>query len=91
MVISKDDMDLALPFFKAIWNGIKTVFNVVGNVIGGFFSNAWEKIKIVWDIVIPFFQTVWDGIKNIFSIVGEFFGEIFSTAWETIKIVWDLV
>ena len=68
-----------------VWEGIKAVFSVVGAVLGGFFTTAWEIIKAVWNTVAAYFQAVFDTIAGIFSFVAAVLSGDFSAAWEAIK------
>lgn len=75
-------------FWIGLWEKIKSVAEPVINGLVEWFSNAWDKIKSVWDGVKPYFQLIWDFIKAVFSgnVVAFFFKE-FSGAWSKIKEV----
>lgn len=84
---------LIIAFIKA-YNESETFRNKVDEVVNavtGFFSNAWDTIKLVWDAVKPYFDQIWEGIKTTFSVVESVLSGFFTLAWESIKIVWDLV
>ena len=74
-----------------VWEAIKHAFGVVLDAVAGFFSSAWESIKLVWAQVQPYFTAIWESIKLVFSVVSEWLGGVFSKAWSGIKIVWDAV
>lgn len=80
----------AQPFFSALINAIKSLFNAVAPVITNAFKNAWNEIKNVWNLVKPFFETLINGIKAIFQAVSPFLSAAFKSAWTAIKAVWDV-
>lgn len=77
-------------------NGMKVIFQAVGNVIGTIwnaisnaFSTAWNFIK---SVVIAAWTTEINGMKVIFKAVGDVIGTVwngirtaFSTAWDWIN------
>jgi TP901 family phage tail tape measure protein len=74
--------------FTSIWNFIKSVFEVIGQLAAG----CVEIIKAVWGIVSAWFD------ENIIQPVAKFFTDLWntissaaSTAWEAIKGVWTVV
>lgn len=81
--------DKVQPYFAVIWEGIKAVFSVVGEVLGGFFSTAWAMIKAVWDTVTGYFSAIWDTIAGIFSVVASVLSGNWSDAWDAIKGIVD--
>lgn len=83
--------DLVYPYFEAIWNGIKRVFEAVAPVLKAYFEAAWEWIKLVWDVAVKYFSMIWENIKVVFSAVKKTFVAWFSAAWEGIKFIWDTV
>lgn len=78
-------------FWIGLWDGIKAVVSTVWDAIVGFFTAAWENIKLVWSVVTGWFKAIWDGIKQVFSTVANWFKNIFSSAWNAIKSVWSVV
>ena len=77
--------NLVKPYFKDIFDGIKTIFEPVGITLGGFFSTAWESIKFVWNTVTGYFKAIFDTIANIFSFVKSVLSGDFQGAWDAIK------
>lgn len=76
-------------FFKAVWEGIKTVVQVVVDAIVGFFTRAAEVIRTIWGAITGFFQGIWEGIKAVFAAVRDFFVERFQAAVEVVQTVWS--
>lgn len=77
--------NVAVSFFKTIWENIKLIFSVVKDVLTGDFSGAWEGIKQIFSNTGAFFAGVWDSIKSNFSAVGSFFKETFSNGKKAVK------
>lgn len=78
------------PFFKGIWDFIKSVFSVAKTVLGTYFKNAWLFIKLTWSVATSFFKTIWNNIKAVFSVVKTVLGNAFKTAWVAIKATWSV-
>jgi phage-related protein len=57
--------------FKSLLDGVKTVFDNVGDWFKGKFLDAWEKVKSVFSNVKQFFTGVWANIKNVFTNTGK--------------------
>lgn len=81
--------DLVEPYFSMLWENIKVIFSVVGEVLGSFFRNAWEIIKAVWDVVAAYFAAVWNAIKTVFSVVKDVLTGDFKGAWDGIKSIFE--
>ena len=64
---------------------------VAWELIKGYFSIAWEAIKLVWNNAKAYFTMVWENIKLVFSVVKVWFAGMFLTAWEAIKVIWNAV
>lgn len=78
-------------FWINLWDKVKAVASTAWEAITGFFSAAWDTIKVVWDVVLGYFQTLWAGIQTTFSVVSEVLSGFFSAAWNAIKAIWDFV
>ena len=78
-------------FWINLWDKVKEIASVTWEAISGFFSMAWNNIKIVWDTVQPYFEAIWGSIKAVFAVVVDVLSGFFSMAWNNIKIVWDVV
>lgn len=76
-------------FFKAVWEGIKTVVQTVVNAIVTFFTNAANVIRTIWGAITGFFQRIWEGIKAVFQAVGQFFLERFQFAFQVVTGIWS--
>ena len=83
--------DAVKPYYEGIWIGIKTIFSVVGQVLGGFFKSAWEIIKGVWSVVVSYFKTIFDNIALVFSAVRKVLSGNFKGAWDDIKKIFSNV
>ena len=72
--------------------------------MSGFFSDAWNAIKNVWDTVATYFSGIWDDIKGLFSDAWDRFTDIgrnivngikngISAAWDSLVTwfngIWD--
>ena len=77
------------PFFENIWNGIKLVFSLVVEVIGGYFRAAWEVVKAVWSVVVSYFKTIITNIGLVFGVVKDLLSGNFSAAWDKIKQIFS--
>ena len=77
--------NLVKPYFKDIFDGIKTTFEPIGTFLGGYFSTAWETIKAIWNVSKSYFQSIFDTIANIFSFVRAVLSGDFQGAWDAIK------
>lgn len=83
-------------FWIGLWEKVKEVAGVAWEAISGFFSDAWEKVKVIWGSVTDWFSEKWEAIKEIFSSAGDFIKEIwgsvtdwFSEKWEAIKEIFN--
>ena len=74
---------------KFVWDGIKTVFSVVGNWFKEKWNNAVTLIKNVFTPIVNFYMNIWEKIKGAFSTVGTFFKNTFTTAYNTVKNVFN--
>jgi phage-related protein len=79
------------PYFQLIWDNIKLIFSIVGDVLSGYFKVAWEMIKAVWDIVVSYFTTIITNIGLAFGVVKDLLSGNFSAAWEKIKQIFSNV
>ena len=74
-------------YFKAAWENIKIVWDVVVS----YFKTLFENIKLVFSVVKNVlsgnFKEAWEGIKKIFSNWGSFF----SGLWDSIKKIFSNV
>lgn len=83
--------DEARAKIAEVWETIKNAFGVALDAIAGFFSAAWEHIKVAWSYVVDYFSGIWEGIKAVFSLVVSVLSLYFRNAWEAIKLVWSSV
>ena len=81
----------AVDFFSEVGEGIKAVFDGIGEFFSIIFQAANDAIVIIFEALPGFFSGIWEGIKSIFSTVVEFFTENFSNAWASIQAVWSAV
>lgn len=82
-------IDGITELFTEFYNWIVETFTSVGEKISGFFTMAWERVKLVWNVAVSFFQNIWDSIKLIFSVVADVFKGDFQGAWDGIKKIID--
>lgn len=85
----KSAWSAAAEFFSGIVNGIKGVFEGIGEFLGGLFTAAWEMVQGAWDAAISFFTEIGNGIQSAFETVAEFIGSAFSAAWDVVSGVWE--
>lgn len=78
-------------FWIGLWEKIKSVAETVINAVSKFFSEAWEKIKGVWNGATKFFSDLLSSIKKVFSGIKDWFKKKFSEAWEGIKAAFGKV
>lgn len=76
-------------FFKAVWEGIKTVVQIVVDAIVTFFTNAADVIRTIWGAITGFFQGIWEGIKNVFHAVVDFFRDNFQRSVDMVRGIWE--
>ena len=76
-------------FWIGLWNTIKSVAEPVVKGLVTWFSDAWTKIKGVWNSVGAFFSGVFNNIKNIFDKAPAYFMQKFTEAWNAIKGVFS--
>lgn len=77
--------DAVKPYFQMIWDNIKRIFSIVGDILGGYFRSAWEIIKAIWSVVVSYFTTLVKNIGLAFSVVKNLLTGNFSEAWEGVK------
>lgn len=79
----------AVDFFSGLVDGIKSVFDGIGEFLGGLFTAAWELVQSAWGAAKEFFSAIADGIRAAFEVVTGFLGDAFSAAWDLVSGVWD--
>lgn len=79
-------------FFKALWEGIKTLVSYYILYLKTIFITIplWIYNNIILPIV-NFFIGLWDSIVSVFNVVGDFFKNVFTTAWTNIKSAFSAV
>jgi len=74
-----------------VWNGIKTVFSVVGS----WFKNAWQTmvnaVKTVFEVLKTIASNVWNGIKTVFSVVGSWFSGIWTNMVNNVTSIFNTI
>jgi hypothetical protein len=76
-------MNVAIPYFKMLWQIVVTVFNAIKTVITSVvipvFKFLWNNVikpvfmaikAIITNVVIPIFTFLWSTIKFIFRVIG---------------------
>lgn len=81
--------DTLEPYIMGVWERIKSVFAVVGDVLGGAFSVAWETIKTGFSIVYEKFKLVWETIKTLFKGAIDVLVAAFNMLWSRVKAIWN--
>ena len=76
--------------WKNVWTGAKETVSGILNAVKGYFSAAWNAIKLTFSPAITFFKEIWKGISGAFSKVTSFFKNAFSVAWTAVKAVFSL-
>jgi phage-related protein len=82
--IIKSVWEAVVPFFSAIGNTIKFVFESVKSTVGAAFEILWNTIEFIWEPVSDFFSTIGNTIKDIFENVVDAVGGFFSGLWDGI-------
>lgn len=60
--------------------------------ISGLFSDAWNKVKGIWEKVATWFKDkVITPLKKFFAPIKEWFGTLFKAAWQIVRAVWVVV
>lgn len=78
-------------FWIGLWEGIKSAAQPIIEALSQWFSEAWEKIKEVWQPVSEFFSNLFVSIGETAKPIIDSISSAFKEAWELIKVVWDLV
>ncbi len=73
------------PYFTAIFEAIKNTFSKAKEIIGKYFSDAVDSVKVGWNTIGDFFAQKWQNIKDTFSGVAGFFRDVFTNAWNNVK------
>lgn len=81
--------EAAGDFFGGIVDGIKGVFEGIGEFLGGLFTAAWEMVQGAWDAAVEFFSGIGNGIKETFQAVTETVSGFFRSAWEAVQGAWS--
>lgn len=86
------------PYFKALWEGIKAIFETVINWIKNLIINTWntavENVKTIWNGLKTFFSAFWNAIKAIFNGIVDFikqWGLLFCGPVGVIIKFWDQI
>lgn len=78
-------------FWIGLWEGIKSAAQPIIEALSQWFSEAWKKIKEVWQPVSEFFSNLFVSIGETVKPIIDSISSAFKEAWELIKVVWDLV
>lgn len=71
---------------------IGMMFSDILTAIGGFFSNAWEFIKGIWQGVAEWFHSIVTGpIGQWFAGLWQTVKDIFYTLWLIVQAIWKVV
>lgn len=81
--------EAAGDFFGGIVDGIKGVFDGIGEFLGGLFTAAWEMVQGAWDAAVEFFSGIGNGIRETFQAVTETVSGFFRSAWEAVQGAWS--
>lgn len=82
----------AIDWLESFWtenDELKNGITAIWETIKGYFTTAWETIKLVWDAASPYFSQIWEEIKLVFSVVVDVLGACFSAAWDYIMGIWE--
>ena len=73
--------------FKAAWEGIKGIWDVVVS----YFKMVWNNIKAVFsaakEVLSAYFKLAWEAIKAIWSVSASYFKAV----WDSIKLIFSAV
>lgn len=73
---------LIVSFFQGLWNGIVTIFSVVGTWFTERFKEAWDGLTNIFRVIGQWFSERWTEVKNILSPIGQWFKDKFKSAWD---------
>jgi len=73
----KQDLDAAITFVKALWDGLFPYIKAVWDLISGLISAA---IKFIGDVIRVGFNLIWDNIKAVWEFIKD-----------TIKAAWTFI
>lgn len=92
--------DIIIKTAQGIWNGLKTafggildmvtgIFDLIKSVLTGKWGDAWEAIKKIlggaWDTIRGLLQMVWAQISGVFEAIGRVMVDLWNKAWDGIK------
>ena len=96
--------DVIISTVTGIWNGLKTtfggivdmltgVFNLIKSVLTGKWGEAWDAIKQIlggaWDAIRGLLGTLWSLISGVFEAIGRVMVDLWNKAWEGIKAAFN--
>ena len=74
--------ELIISFFQGLWDGIVTIFSVVGTWFTERFKEAWDGLTNIFSVLGQWFSERWTEVKNILSPIGQWFKDKFQSAWD---------
>lgn len=76
---------------KNVWDGIKTVFSVVGSWFSNIWNSAVNAIKNIFEKLKTIASNVWSGIKNVFSNISSWFSDKWNGMVDKVKNIFDKI
>lgn len=83
--IIKSVWEAVEPFFSAIGDTIKFIFESVKSAVSGAFRILWNTIEFIWEPVSGFFSGIGNTIESIFDTVTDAVAGAFSWLWDNIS------
>ena len=92
--------DIIMDTVSGIWDGLKTtfggildmltgVFDLIKAVLSGKWGDAWTAIKKIlsgaWNVILGLLKGAWAQISGIFSVAGRLLSAAWGALWDLIK------
>lgn len=82
---------LIISFFQGLWNGIVTIFSVVGTWFTERFKEAWDGLTNIFIVIGQWFSERWNEVKTILSPLADWFREKFQNAWDNLTNIFKII
>lgn len=92
--------DIIIDTAMGLWDGLKTtfggvldmltgIFDLIKSILTGKWGDAWDAIKKIlsgaWDAIAGILKMAWSLVSGIFESIGRVMSDAMSWAWEKIK------
>lgn len=83
--------ELIISFFQGLWDGIVTIFSVVGTWFTERFKEAWDGLTNIFSVLGQWFSERWNEVKTILSPLADWFREKFQNAWDNLTNIFKII